>query len=126
MAHSSALRSLFLCLLFDYGCEYITFHRPLALGKHITYQPTHPVAAVLLSVSTSRLSYHVSISLPARCLCSGPSVWTIVLLSLILADGFSLISAWGMTLAARPLSLPLQQYAFNLTHGMVGAALLHR
>lgn len=49
MAHSSALRSLFLYLLFDYGCEHITFHRPLALGKHITYQPTHPVAAVLLS-----------------------------------------------------------------------------
>ncbi|KAI0247023.1 UbiA prenyltransferase family, partial [Lactifluus subvellereus] len=33
--------------------------------------------------------------------------------------------AWGMTMAARPLSLSLQTYAFNLTHGLVGAALLH-
>ncbi|KAI0247027.1 4-hydroxybenzoate polyprenyl transferase [Lactifluus subvellereus] len=33
--------------------------------------------------------------------------------------------AWGMTLAARPLSLPLQEYAFHLAHGLVGATLLH-
>ncbi|KAH9066140.1 4-hydroxybenzoate polyprenyl transferase [Lactarius vividus] len=34
--------------------------------------------------------------------------------------------AWGMTMAARPLSLPLNTYAMNLTYGLVGAALLHR
>ncbi|KAI0245150.1 prenyltransferase [Lactifluus subvellereus] len=32
--------------------------------------------------------------------------------------------AWGTTMAARPLSLSLQTYAFNLTYGLVGAALL--
>ena len=35
-------------------------------------------------------------------------------------------SAWGMTMAARPLSLPLHTYARNVTYGLVGAALLHR
>lgn len=34
--------------------------------------------------------------------------------------------AWGMTMAARPLSLSLHTYAMNLTYGLVGAALLHR
>ncbi|KAH9980888.1 UbiA prenyltransferase family [Lactifluus volemus] len=33
--------------------------------------------------------------------------------------------AWGMTMAARPLSLSLQTYGFNLTYGLVAAALLH-
>lgn len=32
---------------------------------------------------------------------------------------------WGMTMAARPLSLPLHTYATNFTYGLVGAALLH-
>ena len=34
--------------------------------------------------------------------------------------------AWGMTMAARPLSLTLHTYAWNLAYGLVGAALLHR
>ncbi|KAI0294250.1 4-hydroxybenzoate polyprenyl transferase [Multifurca ochricompacta] len=33
--------------------------------------------------------------------------------------------AWGLTMAARSLSLPLQVYIFNLTYGLIGAALLH-
>jgi len=33
--------------------------------------------------------------------------------------------AWGMTMAARPLSLSLHTYAMNLTYGLIGAALLH-
>ncbi|KAH8981147.1 4-hydroxybenzoate polyprenyl transferase [Lactarius akahatsu] len=33
--------------------------------------------------------------------------------------------AWGMTMAARSLSLPLNTYAMDLTYGLVGAALLH-
>jgi 4-hydroxybenzoate polyprenyltransferase len=34
--------------------------------------------------------------------------------------------AWGMTMAARPLSLSVHTYATNLAYGLVGAALLHR
>ncbi|KAI0261390.1 4-hydroxybenzoate polyprenyl transferase, partial [Gloeopeniophorella convolvens] len=34
--------------------------------------------------------------------------------------------AWGMTMAARSLSIPLNAYVFNLVYGLAGAALLHR
>ncbi|KAH9980819.1 4-hydroxybenzoate polyprenyl transferase [Lactifluus volemus] len=33
--------------------------------------------------------------------------------------------AWGMTMAARPLSLSLETYALNLAYGLFGSALLH-
>ena len=34
--------------------------------------------------------------------------------------------AWGMTMASRPLSLPLHTYVINLAYGLVGAAFYHR
>ena len=67
----------------------------------------------------------MSINLPARCLSSGPLVWPPIL-SANLANWFSVNSAWGMTMAARLLSLSLQAYALKLTYGLIGAALLHR
>ena len=67
----------------------------------------------------------MSISLLAQCLDSGPMVWAPIL-SANLANLFSVNLAWGMTMAARPLSLSLQAYALNLTYGLIGTTLLRR
>ncbi|KAH9051797.1 4-hydroxybenzoate polyprenyl transferase [Lactarius vividus] len=59
-----------------------------------------------------------------------PDLWPWIELSRVHMFAGSMLvfwpCAWGMTMAARPLSMPLETYASNLIYGLVGAALSHR
>ncbi|KAH8983733.1 4-hydroxybenzoate polyprenyl transferase [Lactarius akahatsu] len=58
-----------------------------------------------------------------------PDLWRWIELSRVHMFAGSMLvfwpCAWGMTMAARTLSTPLQTYSLNLIYGLVGAALSH-